>query len=105
MAQLTVSIVEGWTGPLDFQLLSDGSAQVLTGITVTGQAMNRLKASVDLSSDVAILSATGGTVRILPDTSDFSAEQSPYELRFRATDATGIVFFPSEEPIQLLVRR
>lgn len=67
--------------------------------------MNRLKEVVDLTSDVSILSATGGTVRLLPDTSDFVAAQSPYELRFRATDATSIVYFPSEEAVSLVVRR
>jgi hypothetical protein len=105
MAQITVNIVEGWTGALDFSLLSDGAPQSLTGLTVTGQAVNRLREVVDLSSDVTVLSATAGTVRLLPDTTDFLAAQSPYELRFRATDATSIVFFPSEEAVSVIVRR
>ena len=79
--------VEGWTGPLDFQLFNDGTAQDLTSITVTGEARNRLRQAVTLSGNVTVLSATDGTVRMTPDTGDFLAVDSPYELRFRATDA------------------
>jgi hypothetical protein len=105
MAKLKVEFVEGWTGPLDFQLLNDGVAQDLTAITVTGQARNRLNAAVDLSSDVAILTATDGTVRLTPDAVDFESESSPYELRFKAVDATtAVVFFPSGEAVTLIVR-
>lgn len=105
MARIKVEIVEGWSGPLDFSLLNDGVAQNLTGITITGQATNRLAQLVDLSSDVTVLSATDGQVRLTPDTGDFPAEQSPYELRFKAVDGTNaIVFFPSGEAITLIVR-
>lgn len=100
-----VEFVEGWTGPLDFQLLNDGAAQNLSGLTITGQAINRLRQTVDLSSDVSQLSATGGTVRMRPDTGDFPAADSPYELRFKCVDAaTDTVFFPSGEAIYLIVR-
>lgn len=100
-----VEFVEGWTGPLDFQLLNDGSAQDLTAMTVTGQARNRLNAAVDLSSDVTVISATAGTVRLTPDAIDFESESSPYELRFKVVDAaTAVVFFPSGEAVTLVVR-
>ena len=103
--QLKVGIVEGWSAALDFQLFNDGTAQNLTNLTITGQARNRLKQAVDLSSDVTVLSATDGTVRLTPDTGDFDAENSPYELRFKAVDTTlAVVFFPSDEAISLVVR-
>lgn len=100
-----VEFVEGWTGPLDFQLLNDGVAQDLTAMTVTGQARNRLQASVDLSSDVSVVTATDGKVRLTPDATDFDSDASPYELRFKVVDAaTATVFFPSGEAIVLVVR-
>ncbi len=105
MANIKVEFVEGWTGPLDFQLLNDGTAQNLAGTTVTGQARNRLLQLVDLSSDVTVTSATDGQVRMTPDTGDFPADQSPYELRFKVVDGTtATVFFPSAQALTLIVR-
>lgn len=105
MSQRKIGIVEGWTGNMDFRLLADGSPQNLTGMTVAAVGYDRLKASVAFSGDVSILSATGGTVRLTPDTGDFLESGSPYELRFKVTDAGLDVFFPSEEPISVTVRR
>lgn len=105
MAKVKVEFVEGWSGALDFELLNDGTAQNLTSTTVTGQARNRLNQTVDLTSDVTVTDSTGGQVRLTPDTGDFAAEGSPYELRFKVVDSSAaIVFFPSGEAITLIVR-
>ena len=105
MSILKVEFVEGWTGPLDFELLNDGVAQDLTAMTVTGQARNRLNTTVDLTADVAVLTATAGTVRLTPDAADFDSTESPYELRFKVVDgASAVVFFPSAEAVTLIVR-
>jgi hypothetical protein len=90
---------------MDFRLLSDGSAQNLTGMTVEAVGYNRLNAAVTLTGDLSILSATGGTVRLTPDTGDFLEAESPYELRFKVTDGGLHVFYPSDEPISVIVRR
>lgn len=106
MAQTKVGIVEGWSAPLDFELLNDGSPQNLTNMTLTGVAYNRVGIAVDLSSDVTILSATAGTVRLTPDTGDFVRDGSPYDVRFKIVDSsTQSAFFPSDESILLIVRR
>ena len=105
MGQPKVGIVEGWSGNIDFRLLADGSATNLTGMTVAAVGYDRLKAAVTLTGNVAVLSATGGTVRFTPDTGDFLEESGPYELRFKVTDGGLHVFFPSEEPISVTVRR
>ena len=105
MAKVKVEFVEGWTGALDFELLSDGVAQNLTSTTVTGQARNRLNQTVDLSSDLTVTGTTSGQVRLTPDTGDFPANGSPYELRFKVVDqASSIVFYPSGEALTLIVR-
>jgi hypothetical protein len=102
---LKVGIVEGWSAPLDFQLLNDGVPQNLTAMTVTGQARNRYRAFVDLASDVSVTTATDGLVRLIPDTDDFMEANGPYELRFKVVDsATQCAYFPSEEAITLIVR-
>lgn len=106
MSQLKIGIVEGWSAPLDFQLLNDGSPQNLTSMTLTGVAYNRVGVAVDLSSDVTVLSATAGTVRLTPDTGDFVKDASPYDLRFKIVDnSTQSAYFPSDESIVLIVRR
>lgn len=105
MSKIKVEFVEGWSGPLDFELLNDGAVQDLTSMTVTGQARNRLNTLVDLSSDVTVVTATEGKVRMTPDTGDFQSEDSPYELRFKVVDAgLAVVFFPSGEAVNLIVR-
>jgi hypothetical protein len=105
MSKLKVEFVEGWTGPLDFQLLNDGVIQDLSTMTVTGQARNRLNAIVDLSSDVTVITATEGKVRLQPDAADFDSAFSPYELRFKVVDVgLAVVFFPSGEAVSLVVR-
>jgi hypothetical protein len=54
---------------------------------------------------VSILTATEGKVRMTPDTGDFQSEDSPYELRFKVVDgASAVVFFPSGEAVNLIVR-
>jgi hypothetical protein len=108
MAQTQVHIVEGWLGPIDFQLLANGVAQNLTGLTVTGKAFNRINAMSDLDGDISIVSASSGYVRLTPDAIDFNAANSPYELRFwvaNDTSGAGVVMFPNAEAISLIVRR
>lgn len=106
MSQVKVGIVEGWSAPLDFQLLNDGSPQNLTNMTLTGVAYNRIGVAVDLTGDVTVLSATAGTVRLIPDTGDFAKDASPYDLRFKIVDSsTQSAYFPSDESILLIVRR
>jgi len=105
MSETKIDFVEGWTGPLDFQLKGDGTVVDLTGLTVTGVSKDKKRNAVTLTSDVSILDATDGKVRMTPDTGDFEAENSPYSLRFKVVDgSTGIVFYPSAEAVVLIVR-
>lgn len=105
MAQLKVGIVEGWTAPMDFQLLNDGLAQDLSSMTVTAQARTRAREFIDLTGDCTVVTATEGKVRLTPDTGDFMEAQSPYELRFRVRDSsTQDAYFPSDEAVLVLVR-
>lgn len=104
MSQTTVDIVEGWNAAVDFRLVSDGSPQDLTGLTVKGQGYDRLGNAVDLTGDISVTGATSGRVRLVPDTQDFLISGSPYELRFYAT-ANGFEFWPSAEHVHIVVRR
>lgn len=62
-------LVAGWTGPVDFQLLSNGSAIDLTGATVTMLIRNTdTGALIDQSGTLSVLSGseTSGRVRWSP---------------------------------------
>jgi hypothetical protein len=93
---MSLEIVAGWTGPVDFALKSDGAPINLAGITVTMLLNGNDGVSVDTVGDVAVLDPVAGTVRYIPDASDLSSAKSPYRARFRLTDGTGaVVYVPS----------
>lgn len=99
-----VEIVEGWTGAIDFQLTEDGTPANLTGDTVTAEARDKTRTAVTLTGDLTVTSATSGKVRINPDTGDFPASRSPYELRFKRVSGGLAVWYPQAEAIVLDVR-
>ncbi len=100
----SVDIVEGWSGPIDFQLKENGVAADLTGDTMTAEAVDRRRQPTTLTGDLSIISATDGKIRLTPDTGDFIASASPYELRFKRTTIAGIVFYPNGEAVRVDVR-
>ena len=104
MAREQVGIVDGWSGPLDFRLRDAGVAKDLTGYTLTAEARTRNKQSVPLTGDAVVLAATEGKVRLTPDVGDFVSAQSPYELRFKLTSGSDVLFYPSEEAVRIVVR-
>lgn len=100
----TVDIVEGWTGSVDFQLKEDGTAADLGSDTMIAEARDRQRQSVTLTGDLTVVTATDGKVRLNPDTGDFVSSESPYELRFKRTTGSGIVYYPNEEAVRVNVR-
>lgn len=102
----SVSLVEGWTGPLDFALKANGAAQDLTGATVVLILSKRDGVAVDTAADVSIIDAAAGTVRYAPDATDLTYADNPYRARFKVTDGAGkITFFPSGEADKWTVYR
>lgn len=103
---LEIEIPEGWTAPIDLQLDDDGVASTGIGAdTLTAEARDRGRNAVTLTSDLAVLTASDGSVRLTPDTGDFTAAGSPYELRIKRSFAGGgIAWYPSGEAIILKVR-
>lgn len=94
---MSVEIVAGWTGPLDFALKADGEAINLAGITVTLTLTGNDAVAVDTTGHVSILTAADGTVRYIPHlATDLVASKSPYKARWKLVDGTGaIVYVPS----------
>lgn len=106
---MAFDLVEGWTAPVDYQLLAAGVAISFSGMTSTQIAMELLDRNDVASTStgpLSILDSTGGTVRFLPtSTMDFQERLSPYYLRFLVIDGTGrITYFPNADPEVLTVR-
>lgn len=105
---LVVEIVEGWTGPLDWQLQTCSTSFSIAGTDhVAAYIYDRNEVVVTTSTGVITeVTAACGHVRFAPCTScQFKAANSPYTMRFRVQDSAGtVVFFPNADAIYLKVR-
>jgi hypothetical protein len=98
---MALSIVEGWTYPIEYGLLAAGAATNLTGCTVECVIRDRRGRTSTSTGPTDIYDSTGGLVRFTPASSeDFKRSLSPYSVRWKVIDPTGAVsYFPnSVEP-------
>jgi len=95
---MNISVVEGWTGDLNFQLLADGAAYNLTGTTVTLVLLDSNGATIDTTGDLSVTDAVLGKVRYSPDAGDFRASVSSYSARVKVALGSQVIFFPSGAP-------
>ena len=102
---MNIDLVEGWTGVLNFQLLADGAAYNLTGLTVALLLRNSGGGPVVTTGDTAIVTATAGKVSYTPDAEDLRAVGSPYYARFSVTNGAQIVYFANVTPGVWTVRK
>src|SRR5262245_66428729 len=93
-----IELTEGWTGPLEFQLLVDDAVPDtdLSG-AIELVAHNTRGEEVDTSGDVVISNANEWKVTYTPDITDIIAAHGPYRVRFRVTSGGQSVYFPSGE--------
>lgn len=104
---MATDIVEGWTGRLEYQLKKDRTTQDLTGLTVTASVRDRhdVYVSTTCAGAVDVITTTCGHVGYNPNSTTFTHDDSPYELRFRVADLAGaVVFFPSGDGERITVR-
>jgi hypothetical protein len=91
-----IKVVEGWTAPLDFQLMADGVVQNLTGMTVTLELRDKAGSVVNTAGNVTVPDAPTGKVRYSPDAVDIVAANGPYRARWKVVDgASKVSYFPS----------
>lgn len=88
-----VTIIEGTTTALEFQLLENGSAINLTGATVELILTDKDGTAVTTTSDITVTSATTGTVTYSPDAADLDSSKSPYRARWKITDSGGTISY------------
>ena len=103
---MTEFFVDGWTLPIEYQLLSCGEPVNLTGGTVTLQAYGVGDVALTMAGTVVVTSSTGGKVEFRPAAADLSQARGDVLGRFKIVDASSKVSFcPSCEAEQWVVRR
>ncbi len=96
---MTIELVVGWTGPLDFICQGDGVAVDLTGCSAQLIIKNESGATHPFTGTISIVDAAAGKVRILPAAADLSPAGITLLVRVKITDSLArITFFPSGDP-------
>lgn len=91
------AIAEGWTAPLDAQLLLDDAAFDATGMTVTSIVRDNDGRLIAVATDWTTIASS--IVRLSPILGDFRAGKGPYTVRFKVVDGSGqVAYFPPAEP-------
>jgi hypothetical protein len=104
---VSIDIVTGWTGRLEWKLKKDGVSADLTGLTVSAHVKDRANTyiSTTCAGAVDVVTTTCGHVGYNPNSTSFDASKSPYEIRFEVADVTGAkVFYPSGTGERITVR-
>jgi hypothetical protein len=104
---MSIDVVSGWTGRLEWKLKKDGVSADLTGLTVTAYVKDRTNTyiSTTCAGAVDVITTTCGHVGYNPNSTSFDAAKSPYEIRFRVVDLVGSkVFYPSGAGERITVR-
>lgn len=93
-----IRIVHGWTGPLDFQLMTNGSATDLTGSTVTLVLEDANGDAIVYTGVVSVQEAATGKVRFTPAATDIAFVNGTMRARWKVTTGSQVVYFPSGNP-------
>lgn len=103
---MPLTLVEGWTGPIDMVLKGRGVEVDLTGATVELRLFDNAHAEILEAGQTTIGAIViSGEVTFLPSGTDFVEAQSPYYARISVVDALGQqTFHPSGDPDVWTVR-
>lgn len=95
---MTEYFVEGWTERIVETLTSDGSAQNLTGLTISLLLYDNTDTLIAefVSPKVGSVTPTAGTVFFDPAAGDLLASATPHSVRWKVVDGAGkVAFWPS----------
>lgn len=91
---MAITITEGETSSLRFQLLEDGVPIDLSTFSVALLLTDRFGTTVSTSGMVTLPDAANGYVDLTPDNADlFDVALSPYAARWQLTDGNGGVSY------------
>jgi len=93
---MPMTVVEGWTGDIDFVLKQAGVARNLVGASVELRLFDKSGVEISEGGSLALLDAANGTVRYSPGANDFLRSNSPLYARVEVTSGGKLTFHPSE---------
>jgi hypothetical protein len=100
---MSESFVEGWTAPIDYQLLKNRLPFNGTGMTVSLELRDKSGAVVAETGSTNWLDPTQSTVRYIPAAADLTFARSPMRVRFKVVNGSEVVFFPRSEAEEWIV--
>jgi hypothetical protein len=102
---MSITIVEGWTAPIELTLYAAGERVNLNGGSVELLLFDKNEEQIIESGALTIEIAASGVCKYTPESVDFQESLSPYYVRVELTDAVGDVsYFPSNKPDVWTVR-
>ena len=108
---MSISLVEGWTEPIGYQLSSINvsgttTPQNLVGLTVSLVAYGSSGVLLPLSGTVAVTTPETGMVTFSPAPGDLLNVNSPMAVRWRVADGAGkVAYFPSGAPERWIIQK
>lgn len=100
---MSIYLHTGWTEPINDQLLADGAAVNLTGMTVEIEIRDASGAVLTKSGTVSVVDASLGKVRFSPASGDIVSTGSPWRVWWKVTASGKVAFFPDRVGIQWFI--
>lgn len=102
---MSLTIREGWTERIRYQLFRDGVAIDLSGMSVALVGQVITGSAKTFAGTVGVDTPATGIVYLDPAPGDLVESESPLQLRWKVTDSTGkVVYFPRLTPEQWTVQ-
>ncbi len=102
---MPLTLVEGWTAPIDMILKSAGVETDLAGAAVELRLYDKRHDEILEAGMTDITIAASGQIQFVPSGADFVQADSPYYVRVGVVDALGQQsYHPSDDPDVWTVR-
>ena len=103
--------VEGWTGPIDYQLKKGPTPATAVPFNATGMTLTislrdgRTGAVITPTGTVVWLDATQSTARFTPGATDLTLARSPIGVHFNVVAGADAVSFPRGDAMEWVISR
>jgi hypothetical protein len=98
--------VEGWTTPIDYQLLKNGAPFDRTGMSIAITLRDKDGVVIPAVGSAAWLgSPAESKVRFTPDATDLTFARSPIGVHFTVTAPDGVASFPRGHALEWVISR
>lgn len=102
---MPLTLVEGWTAPIEMTLKAAGVERDLTGASVELRLYDKSHDEILEAGATDVIIAASGRIQFVPSGTDFVQASSPYYARVGVVDALGRdSWHPSDDPDVWTVR-